>query len=162
MGADSHERFRHMIDETLAGKIPSSQQPSLREHLESCVLCQEYLAASNRVVAALGGFSFEVDPTLNEKVSAMLQRRAQQIQTTQPDRRRWVLSSVLALLLTTVGAFLDLRLSGLIASVFDLQRMHVQQGVIAFWIIPSLCLFLLFPLLPLLSAGGTNRKERNL
>jgi hypothetical protein len=151
-----------MIDDTLAGGLPTPQQQSLREHLQSCVPCQEYLAASNRVVAALGGFSFEVDPTLNAKISASLQLRARQIEATQPGRRRWLLSSVLALMLTTVGAFLDLRLSSLIASVFDLQRMHVQQGVIAFWIIPSLCLFLLFPLLPLLSARGTNQKERNL
>ena len=162
MGCDSHERFRHMIDETLAGGIPVPQQQSLREHLQSCVPCQEYLAANNRVVAALGGFSFEVDPTLNARVSAMLRLRARQTKATQPGRRRWVLSCVLALILTTLGAFLDLQLSGLIASVFDLQRMHVQRGVIAFWILPSLCLFLLFPLLPMLAAGSTNQKERNL
>jgi hypothetical protein len=65
-------------------------------------------------------------------------------------------------MLTAVGSFFDLRLSGLIASVLDLQRMQVQHGLIAFWIIPSLCLLLLFPILPLLSAGGMNQKERNL
>jgi hypothetical protein len=160
MGSDSHERFRHMIDETLAG--PVQEEQSLREHLQVCAPCQEYLAATNRVIAGLGGFSFAVDPGLNAKVSASLRSRAQQIQARQPGRRQLVLSCMLALMLTAVGSLLDLRLSGLIAAAFDLQRMQVQQGLIAFWIIPSLCLSLLFPILPLLSAGGTNQKERNL
>jgi hypothetical protein len=160
MGSDGHERFRHMIDQTLAG--PVQEEQSLREHLQSCVACQDYLADTNRVIAGLGGFSFEVDPGLNGKVSASLRLRAQQIRATQPGRRQLVLSCMLALMLTAVGSLLDLRLSGLIASVLDLQRMQVQQGLIAFWIVPSLCLLLLFPILPLLSAGGTNQKERNL
>jgi hypothetical protein len=73
-----------------------------------------------------------------------------------------VLTCILALMLTAAGSFLDLRVSGLIASVFDIQGMQIRQGLIAFWIIPSLCLLLLFPILPLLSAAATNRKERNL
>jgi len=160
MRSDRHENFQHMIDETLAGGIPVQQEQSLGEHLQSCAPCQEYLAASNRVIAGLGGFSFEVDPTLNAKVSASLMLRAQQIKATQPGRRRLVLSCILALMLTAVGSFLDLRLSGLIASLFDLQRMQVRQGLIAFWIIPSLCLVLLLPILPLLSGAGANQKER--
>jgi hypothetical protein len=160
MRSDGHERFRQMIDESLAG--PVQQEQPLREHLQSCLQCQEYLAASKRVIDGLGGFSFAVDPGLNAKVSASLRLRAQQIKATQPGRRQLVLSCVLALMLTTVGSFLDLRLSGSIASVFDLQRVQVQQGLIAFWILPSLCLLLLFPILPLLSAGGTNQEERNL
>jgi hypothetical protein len=162
MGSDRHESFQKMIDETLAGGIPIQQEQSLREHLQACVSCQEYLAASNRVITGLGGFSFAVDPTLNAKVSASLALRAQQIKATQPGRRRLVLSCMLALMLTAIGSFFDLRLSGLIASVFDVQAMQVQQGLIAFWIVPSLCLLLLFPILPLLSAGGSNQKERNL
>jgi hypothetical protein len=160
MGSEGHERFQHMIDETLAG--PVQEEPSLREHLQSCSQCQEYLGATQRAIAGLGGFSFAVDPSLNAKVSASLRSRAQQIEATQPGRRRLVLSCVLALVLTAAGSFFDLRLSGLIASVLDLQRMQVQQGLIAFWILPSLCLLLLFPILPLLSAGGTNQNERNL
>ena len=160
MGSDGHERFRHMIDETLAG--PVREEQSLHEHLQACAPCQEYLAATHRVIAGLGGFSFAVDPNLNAKVSASLGLRAEQIKATQPGRRQLVLSCVLALMLTAVGSFFDLRLSGPIASVFDLQRMQVQHGLIALWILPSLCLLLLFPILPLLSAGGTSQKARNL
>jgi hypothetical protein len=58
------------------------------------------------------------------------------------------------------GSFVDLQFGRLIAAVFDIQRAHVQQGLLAFWIVPSLCVLLLFPLLPLLSKAGTHREER--
>jgi len=58
------------------------------------------------------------------------------------------------------GSFVDLQFGRLIASVFDIQRTHVQQGLLAFWIVPSLFVLLLFPLLPLLSKVGTHREER--
>jgi hypothetical protein len=66
------------------------------------------------------------------------------------------LSSVAAVVLTIGGSFVDLRFGDLIASVFDIQRMQLRQGLLAFWIVPSLCVLLLFPLLPLLSKKGRN------
>ena len=160
MNIDHHESFQHMIDESLAGSISAEREQSLREHLDTCVPCREYLSASNRVVAGLGGFSFEVDPTLNARVFASLRLPAQQIQAGQPGRRRWALISVAAVILTMGGSFVDLKFGDLIASVFDIQRMQVRQGLLAFWIVPSLCVLLLFPLLPLLSKAGTHREER--
>jgi hypothetical protein len=160
MNIDHHESFQHMIDESLAGSISAEREQSLREHLDTCVPCREYLSASNRVVAGLGGFSFEVDPTLNARVFASLRLPAQQIQAGQPGRRRWALISVAAVILTMGGSFVDLKFGDLIASVFDIQRMQVRQGLLAFWIVPSLCVLLLFPLLPLLSKAGTHRGER--
>jgi Putative zinc-finger len=160
MNIDHHESFQHMIDESLAGSISAEREQSLREHLDTCAPCQEYLSASNRVIAGLGGFSFEVNPTLNARVFASLRLRAQQIQAAQPGRRRWALISVAAVVLTMGGSFVDLQFGGLIASVFDIQRMQVRQGLLAFWIVPSLCFLLLFPLLPLLSKAGTHREER--
>src|SRR5271163_3794264 len=155
-----HESFQHMIDENLAGVISGDREQSLREHLDTCVPCQEYLSASNRVIAGLGGFSFEVNPTLNARVFASLRLRAQQVQAAQPGRRRWVLISLAAVVLTMGGSFVDLQFGRVIASVFDIQRMQVRQGLLAFWIVPSLFIFLLFPLLPLLSKAGTHREER--
>jgi hypothetical protein len=160
MNIDHHESFQHMIDESLAGSISAEREQSLREHLDTCAPCQEYLSASNRVIAGLGGFSFEVNPTLNARVFASLRLRAQQIQAAQPGRRRWALIGVAAVVLTMGGSFVDLQFGGLIASVFDIQRMQVRQGLLAFWIVPSLCFLLLFPLLPLLSKAGTHREER--
>ena len=154
MNIDYHERFQHMIDESLAGGISAEREQSLREHLDTCAPCQEYLSASNRVIAGLGGFSFEVDPTLNARVLASLRRPA------QPGRRRWAVISAAAVVLTMGGSFADLQFGDLIASVFDIQRMQVRQGLLAFWIVPSLFVLLLFPLLPLLSKAGTRREER--
>jgi len=162
MNTDHHESFQHLIDESLAGCISAEREQSLREHLDTCVPCQEYLSASNRVIASLGGFSFEVNPTLNARVLASLRLPAQQVRAAQPGRRRWALISLAAVLLTMGGSFVDLKFGSLIAAVFDIQRMQVRQGLLAFWIVPSLFVLLLFPLLPLLSKAGTRREEGTL
>jgi hypothetical protein len=72
------------------------------------------------------------------------------------------LISAAAVVLTLGGSFVDLQFGQLIASVFDIQRIEVQRGLLAFWIVPSLCVLLLFPLLPLLSKAGIRRAERTL
>jgi hypothetical protein len=155
MSSDRHEVFQHMIDQTLAGVIP--EQEALREHLQSCAQCQQYLSASTRAIAGLGGFSFEVDPNLHAKVCASISLRAQQLQATHPGRRQLALVCVLAFVLTATGSYIDLQFGGLVASVLDIHHMQVRQGLIAFWIVPSLLFLLLFPILPLVSA---NRKGR--
>jgi hypothetical protein len=160
MNINHHESFRDMIDESLVGGISVEREKSLRDHLHTCAPCQEYLSASNRVIAGLGGFSFEVYPSLNAQVFASLRVRAQQVEAAQPRRRHLVLISLAAVVLTMSGSFLDLRFGDLIASVFDIQRAHVQHGLLAFWIGPSLYIFLLFPLLPWLSKAGSRRQGR--
>jgi anti-sigma factor RsiW len=162
MNTDQHEGFRRMIDESLAGGIPAEREQSLREHLDNCVHCQEHLSATNRVIAGLGGFSFQVDPALNARVLASLRRRARQVQARQPGRRRWALISVAAVVLTMGGSFIDLQFGGLIAAVLDVRRTEVRQELLVFWIVPSLFLLLLFPLLPWLSKAGIHREERTL
>ncbi len=154
MNLDHHETFRHTIDEKLTGGISADREQSLREHLDTCARCQEYLNASNRVIAGLGGFSFEVDPNLHARVLSSLRRPA------QPGRRRWSLISVAAVVLTMAGSFVELRFGDLLASLLDIQRMPVRQGLLAFWIVPSLCVLLLFPLLPLLAKAGHSPEER--
>jgi hypothetical protein len=153
MRSDDHESFQRRIDESLAGEIAVGEEESLREHLQSCGQCQEYLAAGNRVIAGLSGFSFEVDPALQEKVCASISLRAQ---GRQPNRRRLAWICIAALVLTAAGSFIDLQFGGLIASVLDIQGTELRHELLTFWILPSLCLLLLFPILPLLS----HRKER--
>jgi hypothetical protein len=160
MQPDRHEVFEHMIDEALANGVSIPEEQTLREHLQSCVSCQEYLNAGNRVIASLGGFSFEVNPSLQMKVFESISQRAQQMEATPFSRRRLFLVCALALVLTAVGSFLDLQSGSLIASLFDIQSQHVRHALFAFWIVPSICLLLLFPMLPLLSAA--NRNERAL
>ena len=160
MKPDRHEVFERMIDEALAVGMPIPEEKSLRQHLQSCVPCQEYLNANTRVIAGLGGLSFEVDPSLQAKVVESISQRAQQIQAAPFNSRRLMLICVLALALTVVGSFLDLQFGNLIASLLDIRSIHVRQGLFALWIIPSICLFLLFPMLPVLSPA--NRNERTL
>jgi hypothetical protein len=149
-----------MIDESLAAGAPVPEEQFLRDHLQSCSLCQEYLDASTRVIASLGGFSFELNPSLQAKVFESINQRARQLGATSFSRRQMALIYALALALTVAGSFLDLQFGSLIASFFDIQSMHVRQGLFAFWIVPSICLLVLFPILPLLSAA--NRNERTL
>ncbi len=162
MNIDRHETFQQMIDEGLAGVISAEREQSLREHLDTCAQCQEYLGASNQVIAGLRGFSFEVDPTLNARVLASLRQSAQRLQGEQPSGRQWVFLSAAAVVLTVGGSFVDLQFGDLIASLVDIQRMQVRQGLLAFWIVPSLCVLVLFLLLPLLLKAGIHREERNL
>jgi hypothetical protein len=63
---------------------------------------------------------------------------------------------ITALLLSAAGSFIDLQFGGLIASVLDMHRTQMRHGLLTFWILPSFCFLLLFPILPLLS----HRKER--
>jgi anti-sigma factor RsiW len=156
MRSDEHESFQRRIDETLAGEIAPGEEESLRGHLQSCTQCQEYLAAGTRVIGGLGGFSFDVDPALQEQVCAAIRLRAQQIESGQPSRRRMAWICMTALLLSAAGSVIDLQFSGLIASVLDIQRTQMRHGLITFWLLPSFCFLLLFPILPLLS----QRKER--
>ena len=156
MRSDDHESFQRRIDETLAGEIAVGEEESLRKHLASCPQCQEYLAAGTRVIAGLGGFSFDVDPALQEKVCAAISLRTQQIESGQPSRKRMAWICVTAVLLSVAGSFIDLQFGGLIASVVDMQRTQMRHELVTFWILPSFCFLLLFPILPLLS----HRKER--
>ena len=158
MQSNNHKLFQQMIDETLASGAPVQEDRALREHLQSCAVCEEYLDTSNRAIASLAGFSFEVDPMLHAKVAASLSRRAQQLGATPLTRRRWAFACILAFVLTIAGTFLDLQFGSLIASWFNVPNLHAHQGLLSFWIVPSVSPVLLFLLLPLLS----RQKERAL
>lgn len=158
MQSDNHKLFQQMIDETLASGAPVQEDRTLREHLQSCAVCEEYLNASTRAIASLAGFSFAVDPMLHAKVSASLSQRAKQLGAAPLSRRRWAFACVLAVILTIAGTFFDLKFSSLVASWFHVPAPHVHQGLLSLWLVPSVSPVLLFLLLPLLS----RQKERAL
>ena len=87
MQVDRHQEIRHIIDRSLEGAASLQEEQALREHLLTCAPCQEYLNASHRAIAGLGGFSFEVNPELHGKVLAALTQRAQQLETKRVERR---------------------------------------------------------------------------
>jgi predicted anti-sigma-YlaC factor YlaD len=158
MQVDRHQEIRHIIDRSLVGAASSQEEQTLREHLLTCVACQEYLNASHQAIAGLGGFSFEVNPDLHGKVLAALTLRAQQLETKRVKQRPMLWSYLAALVLTVAGSFTAARFSGLAAAVFHLEPEPLHIGLLALWIVPSLCFCLLFPILHRLSLGWMNEK----
>ena len=159
---DHHERFQRMIDESLASAISPEKEQSLREHLATCAPCLEYLSASNRVIAGLSGFSFEVNPTLNARVLVALELQAQKVRAAQPGRRRlmrqhnvqfkvWAAFTV-ALSMSIVGSALVYQVAKLLTVPMYFDTAQVQAGVLVFWLLPSFC-----AALSLLAARGENR-----
>jgi hypothetical protein len=158
MQVDRHQEIRHIIDRSLVGAASSQEEQTLREHLLTCAACQEYLNASHKAIAGLGGFSFEVNPDLHERVLAALTLRAQQLETTRVQQRPMLWSYLAALMLTVAGSFTAARFSGLAGAVFHLEPEPLHIGLLALWIVPSLCFCLLFPILHRLSLGWMNEK----
>jgi anti-sigma factor RsiW len=162
MKIDHHNTFQRMIDESLAGVLSSENERSLREHLSTCAACGEYLSHSNRVIAGLSGFSFEVNPTLNARVLASLKLRAEErhgipAHNTRPRRqlrvplKNWAAWAV-ALAMSGVGSGLVYRMAERLAVPGHLVSAQVQAGVLVFWLLPSLCAAFC-----LLAAPGKNR-----
>jgi anti-sigma factor RsiW len=158
MHVDHHQEIRNIIDRSLVGTASLQEEQALREHLLTCSACQEYLNASHRAIAALAGFSFEVNPQLHGKVAAALTLRAQQLQANKIKQRPMWWSYVAALLLTVIGSLAAVQFSGLAVAIFHLEPAPWHVGLLALWIVPSLCLCLLFPVLHRLSAGRMNEK----
>jgi predicted anti-sigma-YlaC factor YlaD len=146
-----HSLFRQIIDQSLAqplGGGPTSQeQQALREHLGTCAACQQYLDAANRAIAALGDFSFAIDPALDSKVIASIASRAQQLEAAGLHRRRLWATSLLALVLTVIGSIAASRLGTLAAPAFHIDPAQLHLGLATFWIAPSvlICMLLLLP-----------------
>jgi hypothetical protein len=158
MPVDRHQEIRHIIDRSIEGAASLQEEQTLREHFLTCAPCQEYLNASHRAIAGLGGFSFEVNPDLHGKVLAALTLRAQQLETKRAERKPMLWSYLAALVLTVVGSLAAARFSGLAVAVFHLQPAPLHFGLLALWIVPSLCFCLLFPILHRLSEGWMNEK----
>jgi anti-sigma factor RsiW len=152
MHLDLHQAVRQMIDQTLLGELSVPQQQTLQEHLAQCEHCTDYLENSRRVVAALGGFSFEVHPELQGKVMASLTQRAQELAIAQKPKPMGLIY-LAALVLTIVGSIVVARLSALAVDALHLPPGSLQPGVVALWIVPSLCFCLLLPVLHLIGDG---------
>lgn len=145
MPTDRHQTICHIIDKSLLGTPSLEEEQTLRAHLLACTACNEYLSASHRAIAGLGGFSFDIDPDLQQKVMASLTR--QQSETRQvPFLPVWG-SRLVALALTMAGSLAASRLAGPAAPVLHVPAAQIQLGLVAFWIVPSVCFFLLFLIL---------------
>jgi hypothetical protein len=162
MSIDHHESFQRMIDESLAGAISAEKEQSLREHLFTCDPCKQYLSASNRAIAGLSGFSFEVNPTLNARVLATLRLQAEQVRVIPAHHtgtvrqhnvqfKNWAAFAV-ALSMSFIGSALVYEVAKRLAVPMHFDTAQVQAGVLVFWLLPSFC-----SALCLLAAPGQNR-----
>ena len=154
--SDPHQAMRQIIDKSLVGEASPEEQQALRKHLIACADCQKYASDSRRAIVSLSGFSFAADPGLQARVHAALTLRAQQLQAAQPGRRRIVMVSIIALLLTIVGSLAALQVGSPLAALLHLEPAQMQTGVVALWILPSLCFSLFLPVL--LHARSTKTK----
>jgi hypothetical protein len=161
MNIDHHDTFQLMIDESLAGVLLAEKEQSLREHLSTCATCREYLNTSNRVIAGLSGFSFEVNPALNARVLAALRLQeegrgilARDIGTMRQHSvpfKNWAAFAV-ALSMSFVGSGLVYQMAERLAVPMHFVSAQVRAGVLVFWLLPSLCAALC-----LLAAPSENR-----
>jgi hypothetical protein len=162
MNIDHHDTFRRMIDESLAGVLSAEKEHSLRAHLSTCAACGQYLSASNRVIAGLGGFSFEVNPTLNARVLADIRLQAEEgrgipahdtgtMRQKSVPFRNWAAFAA-ALSLSFVGSELVYQMAGRLAAPMQIVSAQLRAGVVVFWLLPSLCAALC-----LLAAPGQKR-----
>ncbi len=158
MQTDRHESICRLIDQSLAGEISTQEEQSLRQHLLSCAACRQYLDVSNRAIAGLGEFSFETDPDLPDKIVTALTIRAAQLETHRLSHRQLAWSYAAALILTLAGSFAAMQLCDRFASIFSLSQQQVQLGLIAIWVVPSLCFCLMLPTLPLVSKRWMHAK----
>jgi predicted anti-sigma-YlaC factor YlaD len=154
--------MRRLIDQSLAGESQEPQaQHALREHLDTCAACRQYLDASNRAIAGLGDFSFAIGPALEGKVLAAIAARVQQLEAARLQRRRLWTASCLAFILTLIGSIAATQLGSLATPVFHLQPAQLHLGLATFWIAPSVLICLLL-LLPGLRAEFRSRKGLSL
>jgi len=160
MQTDIHGPIRRIIDTSFVSGVSGQDEEALRVHLLDCAECQEYMSASGRAVSSLRGFSFELDPGLNARVFASLAVRARELEAKRPGRRQMLSNFLIALALTIAGSFVAARFANPLAAVFHVRHAQVQFGWLAFWVLPSLCLSLLLPVLPRLSEGWMDRKGR--
>ena len=149
MNIDHHDTFQRMIDESLAGVLSAEKEQSLREHLSTCATCREYLSASNRVIAGLSGFSFEVNPTLNARVLAALRLQAGEgrgiiardtgtMRQHSVPFKNWAVFAV-ALSMSFVGSALMYQVTKRLAVPMHFDTAQIQAGVLVFWLLPSIC-----------------------
>ncbi|MGC1871575.1 MAG: hypothetical protein WA700_11505 [Acidobacteriaceae bacterium] len=162
MQTDNHESICHLIDKSLAGDISGQEEQSLRRHLLACSACQQYLDASKRAIAGLGEFAFETDPNLPDRIVAALAIRAAQLETQRLSHRKLAWSYVAALILTLAGSFAAIHLGDWFAIVFSATHQQVQLGLIALWIVPSVCFCLFLPTLPMMSKRWMHAKGLSL
>jgi predicted anti-sigma-YlaC factor YlaD len=138
MRVERHEEIRLLIDRSFFAEISQEDAAALREHLNMCSVCRKYEGTSTGMIAALGGFAFEATPELDAQVHRSIEDLLQEMETDAIERRRSLMTSAAAFLLSFLGSLLLGGPADLLASLLHLAHSRVQFGLWIFWILPSL------------------------
>jgi anti-sigma factor RsiW len=150
-----------LIDKLLAASITPQEERNLREHLRECSACQQQMDASQRAIAGLGGFSFEVNPNLNAQVQDAITRRVRELEM-QRSKHRSLKTFAVALALTIVGSLAAWSFTGPLAGSLNITTNQLHLGLLFFWVAPSLLFSLLILVAPRLTNGQFNREGRTI
>jgi hypothetical protein len=145
MSVERHEEFRLLIDRSFSGEMSSEDVAALRQHLNVCTTCRKYESASTGMIGALGGFAFEATPGLDAQIHRSMENLLQEMETDAIERRRSLMTSAAAFLLSFLGSLLLGGPADLLASLLHLAHSRVQCGLWIFWILPSLLAAIFIP-----------------
>ena len=158
MQTDLHQSMRHLIDRSLAGELSSTEHHSLRDHLHDCAACQKYAEDSRRAIAAPRRIFLPGKPGPSGK-SLRCSRRAgaaTRSRAAQPSAYRAHLHHRLSAhhhrLLRRIAHGQSTR------RCLSPGAREAQTGVLALWVLPSLCFSLFLPVVLLLSARSAKAK----
>jgi hypothetical protein len=145
---DIHERTCLLIDKSLSAELSLQEQESLHAHMLSCARCQQYQAGNSRVVAALDGFTFELPLDLNANVHRSMQQLLHKMEKDHAARRSMLWTAFSAFLLSFLGSSVVWQLSDYLAVYAHMSAGELQTILLLVWIMPSLLISFLFPLIP--------------
>jgi hypothetical protein len=146
MPFDHHERARRLLDQETVEGLHRDDRTWLDGHIEQCGECREYAELSRRVVRALDGFAFDLDPAEALRIQNTIRGRIDGL-ASHPRERKLAFAVPVALVLTIVGSMTVWRSAAWLAARWNLPAPAWQIAIGVFWLLPSLLvdLFLLFP-----------------
>ena len=137
MTQSSHQEIRRLIA-TSADDLSEAQQVLLHAHLQDCVSCRDYAAATAEIMRALRGIPLAADPRLVRSTQARVRTRAFALR----QRQQWLTLVALACPLVGLSAAIT---TPLIWRAFDwigthagLSRPVWQAGFAIYSMVPAL------------------------
>ena len=146
MPFDPHQRAQLLLDQSPVEGIPAEDQRWLDSHLEGCAACSRYAGLSRRVIGALDGFAFEVNPEAALRIQNAVRGRLEELASGER-RQEHSLAVPVALVLTGLGSIFMWHSVAWLAVQWNLPARPWQIGFVVFWLLPSVLLdvLLLFP-----------------
>lgn len=136
MKLEGHERARALVDKSAVDGIAADEERWLNAHLAGCGECERYAELSQRAIAALAGFAFEVDPAKALTVEQTVRARAAQM-AASPAGRLPALAFPIAIVLTVLGSIAMWQLAGVAATRWNVPADAWHAVFLACWVVPS-------------------------